>query len=92
MAKYPDFTGAACREGQDVELFFPVSVASAAGRKQVAEAKEVCAGCVKRLECLVYAIEKPEAYGVWGGLDEEERSAERRRRMRRRSSVALSTP
>ncbi|HEX3827166.1 MAG TPA: WhiB family transcriptional regulator, partial [Sporichthyaceae bacterium] len=38
-------------------------------------------------ECLNYALSRPEKYGVWGGLNEEERAAERRRRMRRANAA-----
>ena len=50
-------------------------------------AKSVCRGCPVRTECLNYALSRPEKYGVWGGLNEEERAAERRRRMRRANAA-----
>ena len=34
-----------------------------------------------------YAVARPEKYGTWGGLNEDERSAERRRRMRRANAA-----
>lgn len=36
-------------------------------------AKRVCAGCPVREECLDYALEHDEAFGVWGGLSARER-------------------
>lgn len=36
-------------------------------------AKEVCAQCPVRTECLRHALRVREPYGVWGGLTEEER-------------------
>ena len=36
---------------------------------------------------LNYALTRPEKYGTWGGLNEDERSAERRRRMRRANAA-----
>ncbi|MEV7174880.1 WhiB family transcriptional regulator [Streptomyces sp. NPDC093224] len=36
-------------------------------------AKEVCALCPVRAECLRHALSVQEPYGVWGGLSEEER-------------------
>lgn len=36
-------------------------------------AKRVCAGCPVRQECLDYALEHDEAFGVWGGLSARER-------------------
>ncbi len=43
--------------------------------------------CPVRGECLNYAVSRPEKYGTWGGLNEEERSSERRRRMRRANAA-----
>ena len=48
-----------------------------------AAAKELCSWCPVRTDCLDYAITRPEPYGVWGGLNEDERVSERRRRWRR---------
>jgi WhiB family redox-sensing transcriptional regulator len=39
------------------------------------EAKRVCAICDVRGECLRYALETRESYGIWGGLTEVERKA-----------------
>ena len=36
-------------------------------------AKRVCAGCEVRAECLQYALDHGERFGVWGGLSERER-------------------
>jgi len=44
------------------------------------EAKEVCRGCVVRLECLEYALDNGEKFGIWGGLSERERRRLRRQR------------
>src|SRR6516162_3223543 len=51
------------------------------------KAKAVCAACPVRAECLTYAVSRPEKYGTWGGLNEEERASERRRRMRRANAA-----
>jgi WhiB family transcriptional regulator, redox-sensing transcriptional regulator len=63
----------------DPELFFPVSFA---GRslEQVAEAKAVCARCVVQRQCLAFAMQTRQMYGIWGGLTEEERARKTRRR------------
>ena len=42
------------------------------------EAKAVCELCEVRDECLSYALENDERFGIWGGLSERER-----RRLRR---------
>lgn len=36
-------------------------------------AKKVCAGCFVQAECLDYALERDERFGVWGGKSERER-------------------
>jgi WhiB family redox-sensing transcriptional regulator len=40
--------------------------------------KTVCARCPVRGECLAYALENDERFGVWGGLSEGERRLLRR--------------
>jgi hypothetical protein len=37
------------------------------------EAKDLCGDCQVRVECLTYAIEAKEKFGVWGGLTEQQR-------------------
>lgn len=47
-------------------------------------AKRVCAGCPVRSECLEWALERNEYFGVWGGTSERERNRLRKaRRMAR---------
>jgi WhiB family transcriptional regulator, redox-sensing transcriptional regulator len=78
---------AACR-GRDVVPFFAPDGERQPEREiRERKAKGVCASCPVRVQCLDYAISRPEKYGVWGGLNEEERSAERRRRMRRANAA-----
>jgi WhiB family redox-sensing transcriptional regulator len=60
--------------GVDPDLFFPERGAS------TREAKEVCRGCVVRLDCLEYALVNGEKFGIWGGLSERERRRLRRQR------------
>jgi WhiB family redox-sensing transcriptional regulator len=36
-------------------------------------AKEICASCSVKRECLDYAISIRENHGIWGGLNEAER-------------------
>ncbi len=67
--------------GVDPELFFPERGAS------TREAKEVCRGCVVRLDCLEYALVNAEKFGIWGGMSERERRRVRRSRgLSRRSA------
>ena len=51
----------------DPEAFFPEKGGS------TREAKKVCVGCEVRAECLEYALEHDERFGIWGGLSERER-------------------
>jgi WhiB family redox-sensing transcriptional regulator len=59
----------------DPEAFFPEKGGS------TREAKKICVGCEVRGECLEYALEHDERFGIWGGLSERER-----RRIKRRAS------
>jgi WhiB family redox-sensing transcriptional regulator len=68
---------AACRSA-DPDLFFPLS-SSGLSLDQVALAKEVCAGCGVRAECLAFALRTNQAHGVWGGMSEQERQLLARR-------------
>jgi hypothetical protein len=47
--------------GVDPDLFFPERGAS------TREAKEVCRGCVVRGECLEFALQNGEKFGIWAG-------------------------
>ena len=51
----------------DPEAFFPEKGGS------TREAKRVCRSCEVRAECLEYALENDERFGIWGGLSERER-------------------
>lgn len=55
-----------CR-GIDPELMFPSQGES------TRQAKQVCAGCVVRWECLNYAMDSAEKFGVWGEVGERTR-------------------
>jgi WhiB family redox-sensing transcriptional regulator len=81
---------AACR-GEDVELFFgfPGESPSEKARRERA-AKGICSDCPARNRCLDYALSRPERYGTWGGLSEDERASERRRRMRRANMAGVA--
>jgi WhiB family redox-sensing transcriptional regulator len=73
---------AACR-GLDLDLFFGHEGERAAERdSREKEAKQVCASCPVRKQCLDHALAAPERSGIWGGLNEVERIAMQRRRSR----------
>lgn len=79
---------AACR-GEDLVLFFgPDGERPPQKDIREREAKAICAQCPARNECVDYALSRPEKYGTWGGLNEDERASERRRRMRRAAGVS----
>jgi WhiB family transcriptional regulator, redox-sensing transcriptional regulator len=81
---------AECR-GEDLVLFFgPDGERQPEREIRERKAKSVCMRCPVRGECLDYAVSRPEKYGTWGGLNEDERASERRRRMRRAASAGIS--
>lgn len=65
-----------CR-GADADLFFPERGAS------TRKAKAICTACEVKDECLNFAIQNGEKFGIWGGMSERER-----RRVRRARTVA----
>ena len=72
---------AACK-GMDPTIFFGPEHAESVKEKRDREdsAKAVCHTCPVREECLEYALDAREGYGIWGGLTELERKALLRRR------------
>lgn len=73
---------AACRE-VDSEIFFPVGFTGQA-IEVAAKAKAICASCSVREACLAFALQTNQQFGIWGGLDEEERREVRRSWRRQR--------
>jgi WhiB family redox-sensing transcriptional regulator len=67
---------AACAT-EDPAVFFPTGNSDATAA-QVAVAKAICARCPVREDCLDFALLTNQQYGVWGGMDEDERRALRR--------------
>ncbi len=74
FADPPEWQERALCAQTDPEAFFPEKGGS------TREAKRICSGCEVRNECLEYALEKDERFGIWGGMSERER-----RRLRRRA-------
>jgi WhiB family redox-sensing transcriptional regulator len=64
---------AACLSAEP-DLFFPVGTTGGA-LDDISAAKGVCARCLVLAECRDYALRTRQPFGVWGGLDEEERKA-----------------
>jgi WhiB family transcriptional regulator, redox-sensing transcriptional regulator len=65
----------------DPEAFFPEKGGS------TREAKRVCCACDVRAECLQYAFDHDERFGIWGGLSERER-----RRLHRTAPGDVAVP
>ena len=57
----------------DPEAFFPEKGGS------TRDAKKICASCDVRAQCLEYALQNYERFGIWGGLSERERRKLRKR-------------
>lgn len=66
--------GAACKGSW--KLFF----GEGRGGKASFESRVICASCPVKQQCLDYALPIAGLFGVWGGLDEQQRGIERRRR------------
>lgn len=62
---------AACL-GAEPDLFFPVGNSGVAV-SDTAAAKAICSSCPVIGECRSYAFHSRQAFGVWGGMDEDER-------------------
>ena len=63
----PSWTEEANCKGADADLFFPERGAS------TRKAKAICRACTVQDECLEYAVENSEKFGIWVGLSERER-------------------
>lgn len=74
---------AACKRA-DPELFFPSGETSKHDLDQIQQAKSFCVNCLVKDQCLQYALETHQDFGVWGGLSEKERKALKRRASRAR--------
>jgi WhiB family redox-sensing transcriptional regulator len=57
----------------DPEAFFPEKGGS------TRDAKKICTSCEVRAQCLDYALQNDERFGIWGGLSERERRKLRKR-------------
>ena len=61
----------------DPEAFFPEKGGS------TRDAKRVCAQCEVREQCLKWAIDHDERFGIWGGMSERERRRYKKERRER---------
>ncbi len=53
----------------DPEIFF----AQEGNRRQEPQAKAICGACAVKANCLLFAMQNNEQYGIWGGLTQTER-------------------
>ena len=66
----------------DPELFFPTGEKSGFDLDQIDKAKAVCMGCAVLSQCLEYALETNQEFGIWGGMSATERKNFKRRQRR----------
>lgn len=76
MAQPPEWVADALCAQVDPKIFFPEKGESSK------DAKRICARCDVKAECLAYALDNAEPFGIWGGL-----SAIQRRILRRKLPV-----
>jgi WhiB family redox-sensing transcriptional regulator len=67
LGQLPEWYGRGICHETDPESFFPEKGGS------TREAKAICTGCPVRAECLDYALDNDERFGIWGGFSERER-------------------
>lgn len=72
-----------CR-GLNPSIFFPDRGES------LKPAKAVCGDCIVRDECLEYALNHGERFGIWGGASERERRRLRQSRRRTDGDVKVA--
>lgn len=91
-AMSPWYARSNCR-GEDNRLFF-TGYEGAGKPAEPEKALGLCAVCDVRPECLQYALETNQEYGVWGGYEEDERRRLRKRWLaeRRRYAARESSP
>ena len=69
---------AACKtQGPDI-FYADFTEPGSSGKKKTNEAKKICKHCPVSAECLTYAFNNDERYGVWGSFSTRERLALKR--------------
>jgi WhiB family redox-sensing transcriptional regulator len=64
----------ACRSGMATDFYPPMHAERKHERlARERRAKSVCAACPVQAACLEHAISVDERYGIWGGLNQDER-------------------
>jgi WhiB family redox-sensing transcriptional regulator len=59
-------------KNKDTSIFFP-DYGLPGAMKIAKKAKEICSRCSVKTECLEFAIENREEFGIWGGMMVNER-------------------
>nr|WP_277605632.1 WhiB family transcriptional regulator [Glycomyces sp. L485] len=86
LGNVPEWQVRALCAQTDPEAFFPEKGGS------TRDAKRICARCEVKENCLQYALEHDERFGIWGGLSERERrkiKRQAREAARRRAERAM---
>jgi WhiB family redox-sensing transcriptional regulator len=86
--EFPDepWMGEAICSQVDPEVFYPEKGGT------TAPAKLICAQCPVVDECLAYALEHGERFGIWGGLSDRERRRLGERPHKERTPAPCGTP
>jgi WhiB family redox-sensing transcriptional regulator len=64
---------ARCRDEDPTLFFHPEGERGAARKTRQRKAKAICTQCPVVTECRLHSLRLPEAFGIWGGMSEEER-------------------
>lgn len=77
----------ACKNMDTSIFFYEDNERGEVKEERIAKAKGICNGCSVRQQCLEFALQIKENYGIWGGLTPEERQTIKRRRQRSKSTI-----
>lgn len=73
LAQFPRLENPACSdESLNPELFFPESAEEFVATREMI--RKICGGCGDREACLTFALDNRIEHGIWGGLNNVERS------------------
>lgn len=61
--------------GKGNDIFFSDSAFAVMNRKNTARAKALCKTCPVNAECLSYAFNNKELFGIWGSFSAKERAS-----------------
>lgn len=77
LPKIPWMKLGACRGTKDPDKFFRERADRSGVKNDIEgntkDAKKMCRGCPVATECLLWALEHDEEYGIWGGSTPDER-------------------